>query len=256
MKRRPAFVKHVSELASGPMVWAWTGSDEVLSVRTPLSRPLGLTRLGVHHDVLEPGHRSSLPHAESYEEECIYVLAGRPKAWIDGELHQLAPDDTVVFVPGTGVRHTIVNDGDTDVRLLVIGERLDPAHKALAQLTEVWSTHDVTSVDTLFTDDGELGDVARGTVSTGREAVKEALAAIFTAFPDCVLELQAAVVSVTHAASEWVLRGTHAGAWAGVAPSGRPFSLRGASITELRNGQISRHTNYYDLQGFLGQLGT
>ena len=43
-------------------------------------------------EVLEPGHRSSLPHAEATEEECVYVLEGNPSAWIDGELHPLEPD--------------------------------------------------------------------------------------------------------------------------------------------------------------------
>jgi uncharacterized cupin superfamily protein len=123
MSERPAFIRHVSELPdNGGTVWA--GSDEVLSIRTPLSRPLGLQRIGVHHEVLEPGHRSSLPHSEPLEEECVYVLEGRPCAWIDGESHRLGPDDIVVFAPGTGIRHTIVNDGESPVRLLVIGERI------------------------------------------------------------------------------------------------------------------------------------
>jgi uncharacterized cupin superfamily protein len=123
MSQRPPFIKHVSELPdNGGTVWA--GSDEVLSIRTPLSRPLGLQRIGVHHEVLEPGHRSSLPHSEPLEEECVYVLEGHPLAWIDGERHRLSPDDVVVFAPGTGIRHTIVNDGDDRVRLLVIGERI------------------------------------------------------------------------------------------------------------------------------------
>jgi len=115
-------IRRASDQPSGDVVWP--GSTEVLSIRTPLSRPLGLIRLGVHHEVLEPGHRSSLPHAERVEEECVYVLEGNPHAWIDGELHALAPDDIVVFPPATGIRHTIVNQTDRDVRLLVIGERV------------------------------------------------------------------------------------------------------------------------------------
>jgi uncharacterized cupin superfamily protein len=121
-RSRPDFIKHVSELPdNGGTVRA--GSDEVFSIRTPLSRPLGLVRLGVHHEVLKPGHRTSLPHAETVEEECVYVLEGRPHAWIDGTLYPLRPDDIVVFAPGTGIRHTIVNQTEQDVRLLVVGER-------------------------------------------------------------------------------------------------------------------------------------
>ncbi len=128
---RPDFIKHVSELESREVVWP--GSDEVLAIRTPLSRPLGLVRLGVHHEVLEPGHRSSLPHAELTEEECVYVLEGTPQAWIDGELHRLAPDHVVVFAPGSGIRHTIVNDTDENVRLLVVGERVAVGRERVAR---------------------------------------------------------------------------------------------------------------------------
>lgn len=118
---RPPFIRHVSDMPCRDVMWP--DSDEVLSIRTPLSRPLGLTRLGVHHELLPPGHRSSLPHAEAAEEECVYVLEGNPAAWIDGELHALEPDDMVCFRPGTGIRHTITNPTTEPVRILVIGER-------------------------------------------------------------------------------------------------------------------------------------
>ena len=93
-ERHPC-IRRAAELPSRAVVWP--DSTEVLSIRTPLSRPLGLVRLGVHHEVLEPGHRSSLPHAESTEEECVYVLEGHPHAWIDDALYPLAPDDIVAL---------------------------------------------------------------------------------------------------------------------------------------------------------------
>jgi uncharacterized cupin superfamily protein len=131
---RPSFIRNVSELENGEVVWP--ESDEVLAIRTPLSRPLGLVRLGVHHEVLLPGHRSSLPHAEATEEECVYVLEGNPHAWVDGELHALAPDDIVVFQPGTGIRHTIMNPTDSNVRLLIVGERVAVGRERVARFRE------------------------------------------------------------------------------------------------------------------------
>jgi uncharacterized cupin superfamily protein len=134
----------VSELPKGDVVWP--GSDEVLSIRTPLSRPLGLTRLGIHHEVLEPGHRSSLPHAEASEEECVYVLEGKPEAWIDGELHPLEPDDIVVFTPGTGIRHTITNPTDEPVRLLIVGERVAVGRERVERFV-AWLAEEHPEVD-------------------------------------------------------------------------------------------------------------
>lgn len=136
---RPEFIRHVRDLPSGDVIWP--GSDEVLSIRTPLSRPLGLTRIGVHHEVLAPGHRSSLPHAERTEEECVYVLEGNPSAWIDGELHALEPDDIVVFAPGTGIRHTITNPTQDPVRLLVMGERVAVGRDRVARFVAWLGEH-------------------------------------------------------------------------------------------------------------------
>ncbi len=82
----------------------------------------GLARLGIHHQVLIPGNKSSAAHAESLEEEFIFVLDGRPDAWIDGHLHELVAGDAVGFPAGTGIAHSFLNNSDAEVHLLVIGE--------------------------------------------------------------------------------------------------------------------------------------
>ena len=119
---RPSFIRNVHELAAEPGVYP--GDTEVLSTGTPLSRPLGLTRLGIHHELLPPGTRTSWPHAEELEEEFIYVLEGHPHVWLNGELEALKPGDCVAFVPGTGIAHTFLNNSDQPVRLIVVGERM------------------------------------------------------------------------------------------------------------------------------------
>jgi uncharacterized cupin superfamily protein len=133
--QRPDFIKHVSELPDNGGS-TWPGRDEVFATRTPLSRPLGFIRLGVHHEVLPPGHRTSLPHAETTEEECVYVLEGEPGAWIDGERYALRPDDIVVFPPATGIRHFIFNDSQAPVRLLIVGERGAVSRERVARFAE------------------------------------------------------------------------------------------------------------------------
>ncbi len=135
MAARPDFIKHVSELPDDGGS-RWPGRDEVFAIRTPLSRRCGLVRLGIHHEVLEPGHRTSLPHAEPTEEECVYVLEGRPHAWIDGERFALRPDEIVAFAPGTGIRHFLFNPTDEPVRLLVVGERVAMSRERVKRLEE------------------------------------------------------------------------------------------------------------------------
>ena len=91
-------------------------------IGAPFGRAFGLTRIGIHHELLPPGTRTSLPHAESAEEEFAYVLEGTPDVWIDGELFRLAPGDGVGFPAGTGIAHSFLNNTDDPVRLIVVGE--------------------------------------------------------------------------------------------------------------------------------------
>jgi uncharacterized cupin superfamily protein len=97
-------------------------SPERFSIGAPLARGLRLNRLGIHHERLPPGRRTSYPHAESDEEEFIYVLEGYPEVWINGYLWKLEPGDSVGFPAGTGICHTFLNNTEQEVRLLVVGE--------------------------------------------------------------------------------------------------------------------------------------
>ncbi|HEX2573316.1 MAG TPA: cupin domain-containing protein [Polyangia bacterium] len=119
---RPACIRHYTALPEDP-VRNYPGSSELLSISTLLARPLGLKRLGVRHEIVPPGHRTSWPHAHATEEELVYVLEGTPHVWLDGVLHPLGPGDVVAFPPGTGQAHTVINDSEQPVRLLVVGEQ-------------------------------------------------------------------------------------------------------------------------------------
>lgn len=100
----------------------YPNDDELLSIGAPLARILGLTRLGIWHERLPPGRRTSWPHAEYDEEEFVFVVAGKPDVWLDGVLHPLQAGDGVGFPDRTGIAHTFLNNSDEDVRLLVVGE--------------------------------------------------------------------------------------------------------------------------------------
>ncbi len=119
---RPDFIRHYSEIQEGPESSYYRGSKEFLSIGSPFAKAIGLTRLGIHHELLPPGRRTSWPHAESAEEEFVYVIDGNPDAWINGQIYRLNPGDAVGFPTGTGVGHTFINNTESDVRLLVVGE--------------------------------------------------------------------------------------------------------------------------------------
>jgi uncharacterized cupin superfamily protein len=104
-------------------------SSELLSVGSNFSKAFGFQKIGVHHEHLPPGRRTSFPHAESSEEEFVYVIEGHPDVWIDGEIFRLSPGDGVGFRPGTGIAHTFINNSEGVVRLLVVGEANKPENK-------------------------------------------------------------------------------------------------------------------------------
>jgi uncharacterized cupin superfamily protein len=122
MTERPDFIAHWSELEDAEP-HRYRGDDEPMAFDAAVGERLGLTRLGIHHVRLPPGRRTSYPHAESVEEEFVFVIAGRPDAWIDGVLHPLAPGDSVGFPAGTGICHTFLNNTREVVRLMVVGEK-------------------------------------------------------------------------------------------------------------------------------------
>ena len=100
----------------------YPNDDELMAVWSHLSVALGLTRIGVGHDLLMPGRRTSWPHAEFDEEEFVYVVEGEPDAWIDGHLHRLKAGDGVGFPDRTGIAHCFINNTDKPVRLITVGE--------------------------------------------------------------------------------------------------------------------------------------
>ena len=141
---RPEFIKHWRELEIPDGENHYPGDAELMSIGAPLARILGLTRIGIHHERLLPGRRTSYPHAESAEEEFIFVLEGTPDVWIDGDLHRLAPGDAVGFPAGTGICHTFLNNTGEEVRLLVVGERSKPENRIRYPLNEA---HEATRKD-------------------------------------------------------------------------------------------------------------
>lgn len=109
------------------------------------SEQVGFKRLGIYKVNLAPGTRSSLPHAESLEEEFVFVISGNPHVWIDGYVYELKPNCAVGFPAGTGIAHNFINNSLNNVELLVIGERTKkenrcafPVNPEQKELSKIW----------------------------------------------------------------------------------------------------------------------
>jgi len=127
------YVKHYSEIQEADEAH-YPGSEELHSIGSPFSDSFGLDRIGVHHELLPPGRRTSYPHAEKIDDEFVYVLEGQPDVWIDGSLYRIGPGTGVGFPAGTGVSHTFINNSSNDVRLLVVGSKTTSESKTFYPL--------------------------------------------------------------------------------------------------------------------------
>ncbi|HEY5336863.1 MAG TPA: cupin domain-containing protein, partial [Rhizomicrobium sp.] len=100
----------------------YANSTEDQTIPARFGRRARIARIGVHLDMLKPGRRTSYPHAERDEDEFVYVISGNADCWLDGHLHPIGAGDFVGFAAGTGITHTIINNSDADVFMLVGSE--------------------------------------------------------------------------------------------------------------------------------------
>lgn len=130
MVHKSQYIKNCEDFRTD-QTYSYPGDNETFGTGASLSRELGLTRVAVNYEVLEPGDRSSWPHAHSEAEEFIFILEGFPEVWIDGDVFPLKPGDCVGLPGGTGYSHTLLNNSDKNVRALVMGECSVPTDKII-----------------------------------------------------------------------------------------------------------------------------
>lgn len=136
----------------------------------------------------------------------------------------------------------------------------EQARRLVAAWHGAWSGHDPERPDAVLTDDAVHEDVAGGGSSRGKAEIKRLLAAAFAFAPDFRSTLTSVAVTGDTVTTEWEIEGTQTGATpAGtighLPATGRTFRLRAATILLLRDGKITRVTDYYDMATFWRQLG-
>ena len=83
----------------------------------------GLENFGVNLTRIVPGGMSSIRHAHTKQDEFIYILAGHPTLQTTDGAVRLAPGMCAGFKAGSGRAHHLVNETDTDVLYLEVGDR-------------------------------------------------------------------------------------------------------------------------------------
>jgi len=121
---------------------------------------------------------------------------------------------------------------------------------------EAENSQDADEFASFYTDDCVWEDVSLGLVNRGRKQVKAYFKSMFAAFPDLKFDVQSVFATGDWGVCEWVMTGSQTGRFPGVpATGGKRFSVRGVSVIQLRNGKISRNSDYWNMATLLQQVG-
>jgi predicted ester cyclase len=89
----------------------------------------------------------------------------------------------------------------------------------------------------------------------GLDGLREFHRALWKAFPDAALALEDLVVEGDRAALRYRLRGTHRGAYLGVAPTGLTIDVEGLTMLRLSDGRVVEEWHSPTELSILRQLG-
>lgn len=100
----------------------------------------------------------------------------------------------------------------------------------------------------------DVRDVGPSGETVGREPFKARAGAVYRAFSQRTVTVDALVVEGDAIAWRWTLRGVHTGPFGDVAPTGRAVVLSGVNFQKLRDGRVVEHWTLADVAGVLRQL--
>ncbi len=131
------------------------------------------------------------------------------------------------------------------------------ANKALVRrfYEEVWGRGHRAVADEVFADEYLRHDFRGGEPEPGPAGQKRIAAEFRAAFPDLRWEIDFVIGEGDLVAGRWTTSGTHRGAWAGVAPTGRPMRFSGLNVFRLEDGKVVEIWNHQDDLGLMQQLG-
>lgn len=108
----------------------------------------------------------------------------------------------------------------------------------------------------LLTDD-VVHDLNQGARETGKPAFRAFIDRMNASYSEQIVDIVVSVhADARRAAAEYVVLGTYLKSDEGLPPAnGQTYRLPGGAFFEVRDGNVARVTNYYNLQDWLRQVG-
>ena len=118
---------------------------------------------------------------------------------------------------------------------------------------EAVNTHNVSEYAQYFAPDSKFYGFAPQTLDL--EGYKQTLAMAFAAFPDWHLTIEDMIAEGDKVVLRYTIHGTHQGAFQGIPPTGKQFTVTGITIGYFVNGRCVDLRTEFDNLGLLQQLG-
>ncbi len=133
-------------------------------------------------------------------------------------------------------------------------------NKALVRrwFEEVVSRGDLSTLDAICAQCHPRFVVTRGVVEPAPQGIaglKNLITGLRAAFPDLHATIEDQIAEGDKVVSRLTVRGTHRGEIFGIPATGKPFSVSGVSIWEVRGGQLIQEWVSWDALGMMQQLG-
>jgi steroid delta-isomerase-like uncharacterized protein len=121
---------------------------------------------------------------------------------------------------------------------------------------DAWNAHDAGAVVARMTDDVIYVDLGTDERFDGQAAVRDFIDRLEKEFSsDYRFETGQVIANEESFAIEWVMSGVNDRAGEQFPATGKHFEIRGVSVGRLRNGKIAENKSYWNLAGYLVQVG-
>lgn len=120
-----------------------------------------------------------------------------------------------------------------------------------------WWTRDISQLLATVTDDFIFDERPMTMVESrnGKEQFQEYLIQFFAAFPDVTKVITDIRASENWVWVEWLMKGTHQGAFRKISPTQNSITVRGSSMFVVQDGKVSSERPYWDTRDLMRQLG-
>ena len=122
----------------------------------------------------------------------------------------------------------------------------DTPKELVKRLMTAWNAHDVDAAA------ASIGEACNG---GGAEGFRRELTAFLAAVPDIAITLEDILGEGDRVATRITMRGTHRGTLFGVAPTGRPVTMKANHIFRCEGGRIVQRHGQMDRLELMTQLG-